>query len=351
MRYLPHTSTVPGVASAGLVSLIGVLLFVPNALWLVSGSGSTPGTVLAAVGTLLSTVLVLGGYLLLRDETTATHVPRIAGWAVLGTVLLGLIVVLIDLTGVGIPLFAGATLLSVSTFAHVIIGVRDVQRIRAEELAQQREKLAVLNRLVRHNLRHEAQYLLGAKSMLTSADAPDERETISADVGEVAEQLTEMHDTLERTQQIIRRGSRSNSEVDLGEAAARVVSEYRQAHPEATITVDVPGGLTVSAGPELGNVIEELLENAVVYTEGSPEIGVTAGRTNGGVRLTVTDNGPGIPEPDRSVITREADIDQMTHAQGLGLWFVRWAMDAYGGGFSLETGEDGTIVSLEFDRA
>jgi signal transduction histidine kinase len=41
----------------------------------------------------------------------------------------------------------------------------------------------------------------------------------------------------------------------------------------------------------------------------------------------------------------------MTHAQGLGLWFVRWAMDAYGGGFSLETGEDGTIVSLEFDRA
>lgn len=242
MRYLPHTSTVPGVASAGLVSLIGVLLFVPNALWLVSGSGSIPGTVLAAVGTLLSTVLVLGRYLLLRDETTATHVPRVAGWAVLGTVLLGLIVVLIDLTGVGIPLFAGATLLSVSTFAHVIIDVRDVQRIRAEELAQQREKLAVLNRLVRHNLRHEAQYLLGAKSMLTSADAPDERETISADVGEVAEQLTEMHDTLERTQQIIRRGSRSNSEVDLGEAAARVVSEYRQAHPEATITVDVPGG-------------------------------------------------------------------------------------------------------------
>jgi two-component system OmpR family sensor kinase len=242
MRYLPHTPTVPGVASAGLVSLIGVLLFVPNALWLVSGSGSTPGTVLAAVGTLLSTVLVLGRYLLLRDETTATHVPRVAGWAVLGTVLLGLIVVLIDLTGVGIPLFAGATLLSVSTFAHVIIDVRDVQRIRAEELAQQREKLAVLNRLVRHNLRHEAQYLLGAKSMLTSADAPDERETISADVGEVAEQLTEMHDTLERTQQIIRRGSRSNSEVDLGEAAARVVSEYRQAYPEATITVDVPGG-------------------------------------------------------------------------------------------------------------
>ncbi|MEF8778853.1 MAG: hypothetical protein V5A36_08070 [Natronomonas sp.] len=41
----------------------------------------------------------------------------------------------------------------------------------------------------------------------------------------------------------------------------------------------------------------------------------------------------------------------MTHAQGLGLWFVRWAMDAYNGGFDLETGDSGTAIALEFSRA
>ena len=339
-----------GLVSAGLVSLIGALLFVPNALRLASGGGSVPGTVLAAVGTLLAAVLIVGGYLLLSDETTAAHVPRITGWAVLGTVLLGLILVLIDLSGVDVPLFAGATLLSVSTFAHVIIGVRDVQRIRAEELAQQREKLAVLNRLVRHNLRHEAQYLLGAKSMIADADDPEKRKEISADVGGIADRLTEMHDTLDRTQQIIRRGSRVNSGVDVRETVESAVSEYRSSNPEAEISIDVPEGITVGAGPELRNVLEELIENAVVYAEETPEVRVTAGETDGRVRVTVADDGPGIPEPDRSVITRETDIDQMTHAQGLGLWYVRWAMDAYGGGFELDTGEDGTAVSLEFDR-
>ena len=48
--------------------------------------------------------------------------------------------------------------------------------------------------------------------------------------------------------------------------------------------------------------------------------------------------------------TREAEIDQTTHARGLGLWSVRWTMDAYGG-FELDTGDDGTAVTLEFSSA
>jgi signal transduction histidine kinase len=350
MDHFERVPTIERLIAAALVSLIGVSLFVPNVLRLTAGDGPLPALVLAVVGTLLSAVLILAGYLLLRDETTASHVPRITGWAVLGTVLLGSILVLIDLSGAQIPLFAAATLLSVSTFAHVIIGVRDVQRIRAEELAQQREKLAVLNRLVRHNLRHEAQYLIGAKGMISSADDPEERDSISSDIGAVADRLTEMHDTLDRTQDIIRRSERLNTGVDLDEIVEEIVSDYRSSHPDATISVDVADGLVVSAGTELRSVLEELIENAVIYADGSPEIEVTARETNGQIRLTVTDNGPGIPEPDRSVITREADIDQMTHAQGLGLWFVRWAMDAYNGGFDLETGDSGTTIALEFSR-
>ena len=319
MRHFVRTPTAQGLFSAGLVSLIGVLLFVPNVSRLVTGDGPAPELILAAVGTVLSAVLILAGYLLLRDGTTAAHVPRITGWAVLGTVLLGLILALIDLSNAEIPLFAAATLLSVSTFAHIIIGVRDVQRIRAEELAQQREKLAVLNRLVRHNLRHEAQYLLGAKSMIAGAKEPDEHAETASDIGAIADRLTEMHDTLDRTQEIIRRNDRSNTAVDLGDVVEDVVSTYRCSNPEATITIDVP------------------------------DIRITAREQNGRVRLTVADNGPGIPEPDRSVVTREADIDQMTHAQGLGLWFVRWAMDAYDGDFDLETNDSGTIVGLGFN--
>ena len=346
-----HDSTPLGVLSAGVVSSIGVALLVPNALRLRTGAGPAPALVLAALGVVLPAALVVIGYLLLRDETTAEHVPRIAGWAALGTALLGLILVLISLSGVELPLFAGATLLSVSTFAHVIIGVRDVQRIRAEELARQREKLAVLNRLVRHNLRHESQYLIGVESEVGEADTPEARRALSGRVREIADRLSEMHDTLERTQGIIRSGDRSNTPIDLRETVEDVVEAYRAEFPAATIAVEAPEDLRVSAGTELRAALVELIDNAVTYGGEAPEISVTATEEGRRVRLTVSDDGPGIPEPDRSVITREAEIDQMTHAQGLGLWFVRWAMDAYGGGFELDTGDDGTAVTLELPSA
>lgn len=346
-----HNATPLRVLSTGLISAIGIVLLVPSALRLLSGIGPAPALVLAAIGVFLPGALIVIGYLLLRDETTAAHAPRIAGWAALGTALLGLILVLISFSGVDLPLFAGATLLSVSTFAHVIIGVRDVQRIRAEELARQREKLAVLNRLVRHNLRHEAQYLLGIESEIPDADSSEERDELSKRTREIADRLSETHDTLERTQKIIRGGDRENHLVDLSEAVEAVVSEYERAYPEARISVDVPGDIHVSAGRELRTAIEELIDNAVLYAEETPEVTVTASRSGRRVRLTVADDGPGIPEPDRSVITREVDVDQMTHAQGLGLWFVRWAMDAYDGGFELATDDEGTVVTLELASA
>jgi signal transduction histidine kinase len=345
-----QNATAGALASAGVVSLIGVALLIPNAARLLDGGGPLPALVLAGLGTFLSVSLVAIGYLLLRDSTTAAHVPRIAGWAALGTALLGVILALIALSGVDLPLFAGATLLSVSTFAHVIIGVRDVQRIRAEELARQREKLAVLNRLVRHNLRHEAQFLLGIKSELTDADDPGERADIADRVDDIADRLSETHDTLERTQEIIRGTDRDGMPVELDEAVESVVADYREEFPERTFEVDVPGDCRVRAGPELRTAIAELIENAALYGDDSV-VRITATRTGGRVRFTVSDDGPGIPEPDRSVITREADIDQMTHAQGLGLWFVRWAMDAYDGEFELDTGDGGTTVTLELARA
>jgi hypothetical protein len=83
--------------------------------------------VLALLGAVLGLVLGGAGMGLFRSDFSARQLARIAGWAALGTVLLGLVLVLIAMTGVGLEAPAAATLLSVSTFAHVLIGLRDVQ--------------------------------------------------------------------------------------------------------------------------------------------------------------------------------------------------------------------------------
>lgn len=338
------------LGAATLVSLFGAGLLVPNVRRLVDAGGPPAGLALAGLGTVLSVVLIGAGYLLVRAEFAPLHTLRVAGWATLGTVVLGLVLVLISLSDVALPLYAGATLLSVSTFAHVLIGVRDVQRIRAEELAREREKFAVLNRIVRHNLRHEAQRLLGVAGQLQADDATEGTDRFLADIEAIAGRLTDLTDQLDRSQRLVR-DELGRHVVDVRAAVEDVVTEYREAYPGATLEVDVPAGCRVLAGDHFRQAVAELVENALVHSDGAGRVAVEAEINRGSVTLRVSDDGPGIPEQERAVVTREADITQLSHSQGLGLWFVRWTMDAYDGEFTIERTEPGTTVTLQLPRA
>ncbi len=342
---------IDGVVGGGVVGGFGVVLLVPNAVRLSELGSPVAAVVLAALGTVLSLVLVAAGVLLVRSGFEPTHVVRVAGWATLGTVVLGAVLGLVVAAGVDLPLFAAATLLSVSTFAHVLIGVRDVQRIRAEEVARQREKLAVLNRLVRHNLRHVAQVLIGAASMVPDATDRDDRVALAADVEGAADRLTEMNDVLQRSQSFAERGATPGAPVDLATVVADVVSEYRAAYPDATVEADVPGDCRVAGGDGIRDAVAELVENAIVHGGDPPAVELDAVVDRGRVSLHVSDTGPGIPEAELAVITRETDVTQLEHSQGLGLWFVRWVMDAADGEIRIDAGGPGTTVTLDLPRA
>jgi len=343
-------SEVQRVGSAAIVSALGIALAVPTMGRLLLGSDTLAGLALAGLGTVLALVLIAAGLLLVRAEFAPAYTLRIAGWALLGTVVLGLVLVLIGLSGVALPVHAGATLLSVSAFAHVLIGVRDVQRIRAEDVARQREKLAVLNRLARHNLRHEAQLLVFAAERLPDATDRETRESVAADVETVASDLTEMNEALGRSQDLISSDG-GPTVVDLTELVEEAVADVSEAHPTASVEVSVPADCRVIAGEQLQRAVTELIENAVVHAGDAPDVRVQAETTRGRVTLRVVDDGPGIPEEERAVVTREADIDQLAHSQGLGLWFVRWVMDAYDGEFGIESTGEGTEVSIGLPAA
>ena len=337
-------------AGASIVGLIGGVLLVPTVGRLLA----VADLALAGLGAVVSLVLLGAGYLLHRAAFAPAHTLRVAAWAVLGTGVLGLVVGLIALAGVVLPGHAIGTLLAVSALAHVLIGVRDIQRIRAEDLARQREKVAVLNRIVRHNLRHEAQILLGLADGLPeggkSTWGAGEGATAAEDLTGAADRLTQMHETLSRSQKLVGTDRRTET-VALSTAVEAAVADRRGTEPDATVEVDVDDGLEVRAGPNLETAIGELVENALVHGGDRPQVGIETDASATRVELLVSDDGPGIEERYRSVITRETDITQLDHSQGLGLWFVRWAMDAYDGAFDIETGESGTTVSLSLPRA
>ena len=74
-------------------------------------------------------------------------------------------------------------------------------------------------------------------------------------------------------------------------------------------------------------------------------LGTTA---DGTPRLCVADNGPGVPDRERELLTGAGET-QLEHGLGVGLWFVNWAVNQLGAELEFEQANaEGTVVVVRF---
>jgi len=340
-------------AASAVIGLTGFVLLVPNVSRLVTSPDSTIALVLAGLGSAVSIVLVGASYLIYRADFTTKNTLRIAAWNSLGVFVLGVVLGLVYLyRPVAVPPFVIATVLGVSASAHVIIGVNDVRRIRAEDLATEREKTAVLNRLIRHNLRNDAQVLTGYAEKL-AADVEDPQLADAADrVHGKADSLGSMYDKVARIQATIEADSPETRPVAIEPLAEEIAAGFREAHPDAEIDVDVPAGIAAAANGEFRRALESLVENAIQHTDAAtPKVTISARQERGRVTVRVEDNGPGIPDEEAAVVAGDRALTQLEHGSGFGLWQAKWVAESLGGTLSFPGDADGGVVALHLDAA
>jgi signal transduction histidine kinase len=70
--------------------------------------------------------------------------------------------------------------------------------------------------------------------------------------------------------------------------------------------------------------------------------------TENGVSVTVSDDGPGLPAEEQTVLERGYETP-LAHSSGLGLWFVNWVVTGIGGRVDA-TVDDGTTVTLSLRK-
>jgi signal transduction histidine kinase len=122
--------------------------------------------------------------------------------------------------------------------------------------------------------------------------------------------------------------------VDLGQA----VEDFARAHPEwrEFLKLEREGHVTALCDRMLlGRVLANLVENAVQAAEGAdrrPEIRIITSQSPAerGARLTVDDNGPGVPDDARERIF-DPYMTTKAHGTGLGLAIVRKIVLDHGG--------------------
>ena len=127
---------------------------------------------------------------------------------------------------------------------------------------------------------------------------------------------------------------------DLSELVRTLCSE--QGEREETLILDIPEHITAQANEALlSRLFQNLLDNAFKYGRPGGRVWVTLRREAGELRLTVRDEGPGIPEDERDKIwQRFYQIDPARSSDrgaGLGLAMVQQIAEVHGGRMTLES--------------
>jgi signal transduction histidine kinase len=138
--------------------------------------------------------------------------------------------------------------------------------------------------------------------------------------------------------------------VDVGDLVCAVVTRYCDAPVlvEAQSTEMAAAYVVMGDRERLDRMLVNLIDNAVRYAKSSVMVSVS--RSGDWIEVAVTDDGPGIPEPDRERAfdrfarlddDRARDADDNAGA-GLGLAIVHATAQAYAGTAHLEAAPDGT---------
>ena len=212
---------------------------------------------------------------------------------------------------------------------------------------RRQQRLEVLNRVLRHNIRTETNLIYG------NADLIDAEGTHVDAVKAGAMRIEAISDKARDVIDIFERGRQSGRSLTLSAVLEECVEAVRADHPSVTVDLEVgpdddpTDGTAVSVSPVLTSVLMNVVENAAEHNDSAdPWVGVRATCADEAVEIRVADNGPGISDHERAALERgnETPLD---HGSGLGLWLIAWGTELADGDLTIGDREGGgTVVTV-----
>ena len=201
---------------------------------------------------------------------------------------------------------------------------------REQTVAEQRDTLRIVNKIVRHDIRNDLQLIDAyADRLADHVDALAEPQKIgtcvtnAVAVTETAREVTEM----------VLRSEQADTQVRLSPLLLQQIERIDTSYPHAEITIEGQLPETEVVGDDmLASVFRNLLNNAVQHNDKEvPVVTVSVSQTESAVIVEIADNGPGIPDRHKETMFEEGNSGLESNGTGLGLYLVRQIVEGSNG--------------------
>lgn len=236
---------------------------------------------------------------------------------------------------------------------YVGIGTDVTDRKTYEERVEaQQNKLELLNRLVRHDIRNDAQVLFSMTGLLEDHVDEGGREYLER-IAQKSEHIADLtRSARDLTGSITDPDAETTHSVELDSVLSEEVDSV-----ETTYGVDVTreptqAGQTVRGDEMLHSVFRNLLQNAVEHSD-SPDVNVdiTTEVREDTVVVRVADDGPGISDDRKETLLEYGEKGPDSAGSGIGLFLVDTLVDNYGGTLTVEDNDPaGTVFEVQLQQ-
>jgi signal transduction histidine kinase len=227
----------------------------------------------------------------------------------------------------------------------------DERTLRLETALRRSEKLAMAGRLaasVMHEINNPSQAIADLVYLIAKeADHPDR---VRARAVQIEEQLIRIQYIARQTLSFFRDTPRSQTKdlVPLVETALRYHSALL-VEKHIQLRKDLPDILLGSVFPgEFLMLVSNLVRNAAEALPADGTLSVRLRASGGNARLTVADNGRGIPLPIQARLFEAFQSDKADAGNGLGLWICKTIVEKHGAQIRWRSCTDGRVQGTTF---
>lgn len=182
-----------------------------------------------------------------------------------------------------------------------------------------------------------------------------EEQQVLADVTREQARLLALLDGLQRLARGDAAEAVPRTRLDLADVVDAAVASARVRHPRTTIAFTSPEEAPVDGWPDgLRLLVDNLLENACVHGRPDGRVEVALDVDQQGLQLTVDDDGPGVPAPERERVFERFVRGRQARAPGSGLGLALVAQQArvHRGSVTIDSGPlGGARVTLRLPGA